>query len=75
MGLAYKRAGEGPPLVLFHGIGHRRQAWDAVFDRLTPYRDVVAVDLPGHGESPPFDLSHRTAIDGLAEETNGLLDE
>jgi pimeloyl-ACP methyl ester carboxylesterase len=75
VGLAYKRAGEGPPLVLFHGIGHRRQAWDAVFDRLTPYRDVVAVDLPGHGESPAFDISHRTAIDGLAEETNGLLDE
>lgn len=56
MGLAYDRLGSGPPLVLLHGVGHRRQAWGAVLDRLTPYRDVVVVDLPGHGESPPLDL-------------------
>ena len=55
--LAYTRAGSGPPLLLMHGVGHRRQAWDAVLDRLTPYRDVIAVDLPGHGESPPLDTA------------------
>ena len=52
MGLAYERIGSGPPLVLLHGVGHRRQAWGAVLDRLTPHRDVILVDLPGHGESP-----------------------
>jgi len=55
MGLAYERSGSGPPLVLLHGVGHRRQAWGAVLDRLTPHRDVIAVDLPGHGESPPLE--------------------
>jgi pimeloyl-ACP methyl ester carboxylesterase len=55
MGLAYQRIGSGPPLVLLHGVGHRRQAWDAVLDRLTPHRDVILVDLPGHGESPPLE--------------------
>jgi pimeloyl-ACP methyl ester carboxylesterase len=55
MGLAYERSGSGPPLVLLHGVGHRRQAWGAVLDRLTPHRDVILVDLPGHGESPPLD--------------------
>ena len=30
MGLAFERVGSGPPLVLLHGIGHRRQAWNAV---------------------------------------------
>jgi pimeloyl-ACP methyl ester carboxylesterase len=58
-----------------HGVGHRRQAWDAVLDRLTPHRDVIAVDLPGHGESPPLDLSTRSVPDALAEEMIGLLDQ
>jgi pimeloyl-ACP methyl ester carboxylesterase len=75
VGLAYKRAGAGPTLVLLHGIGHRRQAWDAVFDRLTPHRDVIAVDLPGHGESPPFELGDRTVAQALGEEITGLFDE
>ena len=75
MTLAYTRAGSGPPLVLFHGIGHRRQAWDAVLGRLTPQRDVIAVDLPGHGESPPLDLAGRPPADVLAESVTGLFDE
>jgi pimeloyl-ACP methyl ester carboxylesterase len=75
MGLAYSRAGSGPPLVLFHGVGHRRQAWDAVLDRLTQHRDVITVDLPGHGESPPLDLGQRSVLETLAHDVIGLLDE
>jgi len=75
VGLAYTRAGSGPPLVLLHGLGHRRQAWDAVLDRLTPHRDVIAVDLPGHGESPPLDTTNRSVTDALGEELIGLLDQ
>ena len=75
MALAYSRAGSGPPLVLLHGIGHRRQAWGAVLDRLTPHRDVIAVDLPGHGESPPLDIAGRSAIAALAEDLTGFLDQ
>ncbi|MEQ0559404.1 alpha/beta fold hydrolase [Amycolatopsis sp. NEAU-NG30] len=50
--VVYDRAGAGEPLVLIHGIGHRRQAWAPVLPLLTPHRDVIAVDLPGFGESP-----------------------
>ena len=75
MALAYTRAGSGPPLVLLHGIGHRRQAWDAVLDRLTPHRDVIAVDLPGHGESPPLDTATRPALTALAEDLTGFFDQ
>ncbi|MBD0743946.1 alpha/beta fold hydrolase [Streptomyces sp. CBMA152] len=50
--IAYRRAGAGEPLLLLHGIGHHRQAWDPVFDILAAERDVIAVDLPGFGESP-----------------------
>lgn len=74
MTLAYARAGSGPPLVLLHGIGHRREAWDAVLDRLTPHRDVIAVDLPGHGESPPLEAVGGPAIETLAAALIRLLD-
>lgn len=52
--LVYTRKGSGEPLVLIHGIGHRRQAWDPVFDRLAESYDVIAVDLSGFGESPDY---------------------
>ncbi|RJS45650.1 alpha/beta fold hydrolase [Nocardioides cavernaquae] len=61
--LAHHRAGSGEPLILVHGIGHRRQAWYPVFDRLAERYDVIAVDLPGFGESPalPDGVPHTVA--------------
>ncbi len=45
-------AGAGEPVVLIHGIGHRRQAWGEVPQRLNDRGyDVYVVDLPGHGTS------------------------
>lgn len=52
--LAYTRKGSGEPLLLIHGIGHRRQAWDPVLDRLAESYDVIAIDLAGFGESEPY---------------------
>ncbi|MGR6969016.1 alpha/beta fold hydrolase [Streptomyces cynarae] len=50
--VSYARVGAGEPLLLLHGIGHHRQAWDPVVDILATERDVIAVDLPGFGASP-----------------------
>jgi pimeloyl-ACP methyl ester carboxylesterase len=50
--LACERHGSGEPLVLVHGVMHRRQTWYPVLDLLAPHREVILVDLPGHGESP-----------------------
>src|SRR6516165_6717894 len=75
MGLAYERTGSGPPLVLLHGVGHRRQAWGAVLDRLTPHRDVIAVDLPGHGESPPLPPIATPVLTVLLDQVTALFDE
>jgi len=52
VGLAFDRRGSGPPLVLLHPLGADRHVWAPVADRLAPARDVIAVDLPGFGESP-----------------------
>ncbi|MFE1861175.1 alpha/beta fold hydrolase [Streptomyces anandii] len=58
--LCYARVGSGEPLLLLHGIGHHRQAWDPVVHLLAAERDVIAVDLPGFGASPalPDGLRH-----------------
>jgi pimeloyl-ACP methyl ester carboxylesterase len=54
MQLAYDRCGAGPPLVLLHGAGHRRQGWRPVRELLAKHREVISLDLPGFGESPPL---------------------
>lgn len=52
--LVHRRAGSGPTVVLVHGIGHRKEAWDPIFDRLAEHHDVIAIDLAGFGESEPY---------------------
>jgi pimeloyl-ACP methyl ester carboxylesterase len=54
MRLAHDISGSGPRLLLIHGIGHRRQAFDPVVPALAAHRQVVTVDLPGFGASPPL---------------------
>ncbi|MEW1831094.1 alpha/beta hydrolase [Streptomyces sp. NPDC088196] len=73
--VSYARVGRGEPLLLLHGIGHHRQAWDPVVDILATERDVIAVDLPGFGASPAlpeglaYDLPTTAAVfRGFCEE-------
>jgi pimeloyl-ACP methyl ester carboxylesterase len=76
-GLAYERRGDGPPLVLLHGLGHRWQAWEPVLGPLARHRTVIAVDLPGHGDSPPLDgaVTGLAAVRSMADAVFGLLDD
>ena len=39
-------------MLLIHGAGSYRRVWGPVMNRLAVERDVIAVDLPGHGDSP-----------------------
>jgi pimeloyl-ACP methyl ester carboxylesterase len=50
-GTAYHEAGSGEPLVLIHGVGMRLEAWAPQIAFLSATHRVIAVDLPGHGES------------------------
>jgi pimeloyl-ACP methyl ester carboxylesterase len=50
--IAYQVAGEGPPLLLIHGLGTSSMAWHFQLDRLATAHRVYAIDLPGHGGSP-----------------------
>lgn len=46
------RRGSGKPLLLVHGLGSSRNAWDLMIPALSQHRQVITIDLPGHGESP-----------------------
>lgn len=51
----YKRAvrigGQGPALLLVHGIGDSSETWSGVLDDLSKDHTVIAPDLLGHGRS------------------------
>jgi pimeloyl-ACP methyl ester carboxylesterase len=49
--VCFRRAGEGPPIVLIHGITGRSHQWEPAIDLLAAEHEVLAPDLLGHGES------------------------
>ncbi|MBA3643690.1 MAG: alpha/beta hydrolase [Chloroflexia bacterium] len=44
-------AGDGPPLLLLHGIGSRAESWWSVLDGLAAHFQLFALDFRGHGAS------------------------
>src|SRR6185312_13363044 len=73
--LAYTRSGSGAPLVLLHGIGLNRSSWNPVVPRLAQHFDVIAVDLPGFGDSAEATFAEASSAQGhprtLAEAVAG----
>lgn len=52
MTLACTRAGAGgTPIVFVHGFACDREDWRAQLEHFAPARQVIACDLPGHGDS------------------------
>ena len=49
--VTYHRLGEGPAIVLIHGITSSSRTWRSVMDGLAEHHTVVAPDLLGHGRS------------------------
>ncbi len=68
--LAFDREGSGAPLVLLHGTNSSRSIWKPLLPQLSDQREVLSVDLPAHGQSPP---SSFTPPD-WAKEVAALLD-
>ncbi|MFC9255154.1 alpha/beta fold hydrolase [Amycolatopsis thailandensis] len=72
MTLAFRETGPrtGVPVVLLHALGSKSGTWDDFASRLD--RRVLAVDLPGHGDSAHAEkYSLETMADAVAE----LLDD
>jgi pimeloyl-ACP methyl ester carboxylesterase len=47
----YRVAGDGPPVVLIHGMLNSSSHWQAVALKLASQHTVIAPDLIGHGDS------------------------
>ena len=44
-------SGQGPPLVLLHGFTGSVRSWDQLRASLAAASTIIAIDLPGHGQS------------------------
>ena len=64
MTIQFDRRGVGRPLILVHGLGSTRNAWTTIVVALAKDREVITLDLPGHGESHAE--SDSGTFDGLA---------
>jgi pimeloyl-ACP methyl ester carboxylesterase len=62
-----------PPLVIAHGLYGSGRNWGVIARRLADIRDVIAVDMRNHGESPRFPTqSYPDMAADLAEVILGL---
>lgn len=66
--MAWRIWGDGPPLVLGHGAQGAWSHWIRNIDVLASHRQVIALDLPGHGDSAlPAGGDHAAFCVALAE--------
>jgi len=75
--LHYDTAGskENAPLILLHGFMGSSKDWAKVMDALSADYFCVAVDLPGHGKTPPLDDAQHYTLEGAGKMVIETLDQ
>ncbi|MER8447360.1 alpha/beta hydrolase [Mesorhizobium sp. M1066] len=71
--IAFKRSGEGHPLVLVHGVGANLQSWDGVSRELEGSFQIVRSDLRGHGQSARIDTEY--SVEKFAADIVQVMDD
>ena len=56
--LFYSSTGTGNPLVLLHGFLESSSIWNPFIEELSEKRQVITIDLPGHGRSGTIEETH-----------------
>lgn len=65
--LSFTEVGEGPPLVILHGLFGSRRNWASLARRLGETHRVVTLDLRNHGDSPWADtMTYREMAEDVA---------
>lgn len=70
--IAYQISGSGPALVLLHGFLESKAIWNDFTEILQNDFTVLAIDLPGHGESELIDEVH--SMQFMAETVKAVLE-
>jgi pimeloyl-ACP methyl ester carboxylesterase len=67
--VSYRMAGDGPAIVLIHGIAGSSTTWRGVMPALAEHYTVIAPDLLGHGQSakPRGDYSLGAYASGIRD--------
>lgn len=73
-GVAWLEAGQGPAIVLLHGIGSSARSWSGVIDALAGRFRAIAWNAPGYPPSAHLPGDAPSAAD-YAERLDALLDE
>ncbi len=68
---SYELKGEGEPIIFLHGWGCSKSVWKQQLEYFSGTHMVLALDLPGHGESSWLAISFKE----MAEDLNGMLEE
>jgi pimeloyl-ACP methyl ester carboxylesterase len=67
---AYFIEGDGPPLLMVHGIGARHKTWQGLVNYLKSDFQCISFDLRGHGESPVPPAPY--SLDDLVDDVEAL---
>jgi pimeloyl-ACP methyl ester carboxylesterase len=70
----YDEAGVGPTVLLLAAGGHDRRDWDAIRPALATSFRTVALDWPGHGDSPLPAPGWASSAVGFAEVVEDVVD-
>ena len=68
----YIDTGKGRVLVLLHGFLGSHEVWSVFIKKLSKKFRVIAIDLPGHGETPAIGYYH--SVELLAQSVKAVLD-
>lgn len=69
----YSDTGKGRAIVLLHGFPESFEIWNEFSESLSKHFRVIAIDLPGFGETPCIGYSHSMEL--MAECVKSVMDE
>jgi len=67
MELAFSETGDGPPVVILHGLFGWKRNWAGIAKTLGATREILALDLRNHGDSPhDEEMTYEAMADDVA---------
>ena len=72
----WREGDAGAPVLMLHGFASQKEVWLQFIRELPEERTVIALDIPGHGDSLEYgDPDYVYDVGGLARAVVALLDE